>query len=299
MATLQLPARRLIIAGGFVAAVAAAPAIAAFAMPTTGAPAHVSACPSGESEDTFTTVCTPDLVPNSPEKMTSPVGGLPEIDGIPCTGDNSGQCIGLSEEQQAEGPHGGPAFVGQFQPLAPARPQRSPSKGRCVFILAAWRSFLPPSGAPSRFRFSQRRFLSRPPSSRLRSSPRRGPPRRCPWRRAQPVRKKTASPQRVPLSWYRIRRRHSRPFPATRISPRSTGCRAPDVIRARASALQRKRRPKAPGCSAVDNQFQPVASSRRLSISARSPQSGDTIGREPAELVQISPSFLRILRRLG
>jgi hypothetical protein len=29
---------------------------------------------------------------------------LPSISGIPCTGDNSGQCIGLAEQQQAQTP---------------------------------------------------------------------------------------------------------------------------------------------------------------------------------------------------
>jgi hypothetical protein len=104
MATLRLPARRLILAGGFAIAIAAAPAVVAVvAVPTNSAPT-IAACPGGESEDTFTGECTPDLVPNSPEVgMTSP-GGLPEVDNIPCTGANSGQCIGLSEEEQSEGP---------------------------------------------------------------------------------------------------------------------------------------------------------------------------------------------------
>jgi hypothetical protein len=79
-------------------AIAAAPAIAAFTVPSTPAPA-VAACPSGETEDTFTNMCTPDLVPNSPEiGATSSTGSLPSVDGIPCTGGNSGQCIGLSED---------------------------------------------------------------------------------------------------------------------------------------------------------------------------------------------------------
>ena len=106
MATFQLPTRRLILAGGFAVAIAAAPAVAVFAVPTTGAstPA-ITACSGGETEDQFTNICVPDIVPNSPEfTNTSPVGGLPEIGGIPCTGANSGQCIGLGEEQQAEGP---------------------------------------------------------------------------------------------------------------------------------------------------------------------------------------------------
>jgi hypothetical protein len=102
MATQQSPARRLILAGGFALAIAAAPAVASFTVPSAPTPS-VAACPNGESEDIYTGTCTPDLVPNSPEFQSSP-GGLPSIDGIPCTGANSGQCIGLSEEQQAAGP---------------------------------------------------------------------------------------------------------------------------------------------------------------------------------------------------
>ena len=107
MATFQLPTRRLILAGGFAVAIAAAPAVAVFAVPTTGSTApSVSACAGGETEDQFTNVCVPDIVPNSPDFSSSsaPAGGLPEVDGIPCTGHNSGQCIGLGEEENAAGP---------------------------------------------------------------------------------------------------------------------------------------------------------------------------------------------------
>lgn len=104
MATLKLPLRRFLLTGGFAVAVAAAPAVVAFAVPTTAGPVpSIAACVTGESEDVYTGSCVPDLVPNSPE-MPSASGTLPEVDGIPCTGANSGQCIGLSEEQQAEGP---------------------------------------------------------------------------------------------------------------------------------------------------------------------------------------------------
>jgi hypothetical protein len=102
MAILKLPVR-LLLAGGFAVAVAAAPAVAVVAMPTNTAPT-IAACAGGESEDTFTGECTPDLVPNSPEVGVTSPGGLPEVDNIPCTGGNSGQCIGLSEEEQAAGP---------------------------------------------------------------------------------------------------------------------------------------------------------------------------------------------------
>ena len=92
MGTLQISARRLVLAGGFAVAIAAAPAIAAFTAPSI-APSF-GACAGGETEDVYTNACTPDMVPNSPE----PQGGLPSVDGIPCTGANSGQCIGLSED---------------------------------------------------------------------------------------------------------------------------------------------------------------------------------------------------------
>jgi hypothetical protein len=104
MATFHLPTRRLILAGGFAVAIAAAPAVAALAVPATGGAAPtIAACSGGETEDQFTNICVPDLVPNSPDfssSSTSPVGGLPEVNGIPCTGHNSGECIGLSEEDQ-------------------------------------------------------------------------------------------------------------------------------------------------------------------------------------------------------
>jgi hypothetical protein len=103
MPTFKFPTRRLVLAGGFAAAIAAAPAVAIVAAPTHSSPT-IAACPGGESEDTFTGECVPDLVPNSPEAGETSPGGLPEVDNIPCTGGNSGQCIGLSEEEQSEGP---------------------------------------------------------------------------------------------------------------------------------------------------------------------------------------------------
>lgn len=85
---------------------------AAFALAALGTPAALvtinpavaqAACSSGEEEDQFTTQCTPFLVPNSPssEGFTSTAANpdIPEIDGIPCTGADSGACIGLSEDQ--------------------------------------------------------------------------------------------------------------------------------------------------------------------------------------------------------
>ncbi|MBU9763157.1 intersectin-EH binding protein Ibp1 [Mycobacterium sp. TNTM28] len=92
-------ARRLVCAAGVSLAVATGTAGLAPSAPAT----PLAACPNGESEDTYTGTCVPDLVPNSPEFSSAP-NQLPKIDGIPCTGANSGECIGLAEEQQAQGP---------------------------------------------------------------------------------------------------------------------------------------------------------------------------------------------------
>jgi hypothetical protein len=99
MATFEFSVPRLVLAGGFAVAVAAAPMVAVFA--TAGPAASVSACPSGEEEDLYTGSCLPHTVPNSPASPFSAIPGnpdLPAINGIPCTGHNSGQCIGLSED---------------------------------------------------------------------------------------------------------------------------------------------------------------------------------------------------------
>jgi hypothetical protein len=102
MATLELSVRRLILAGGFAVAVAAAPAIAAITIPSASVP--MAQCPTGEEEDLYTGTCVPHTVPNSPLSSIPGNPDLPSVEGVPCTGHNSGQCIGLSEEQEAMGP---------------------------------------------------------------------------------------------------------------------------------------------------------------------------------------------------
>src|SRR6478736_6268758 len=91
MTTFQNSARRLILAGGFAVAIAAAPPIALFVVPTTSTPAPVAECAMGEMQDPATGMCMP-----APAQ-----GSVPEIQGIPCTGANTGECSGLGEEQQA------------------------------------------------------------------------------------------------------------------------------------------------------------------------------------------------------
>lgn len=100
--------RRFAVAAGFAAAIAVAPALTALSAPAQS----LASCPNGETEDTFTNVCVPDIVPNSPGSFSSIAGNpnLPAVNepggggAIPCTGANSGECIGLAEEQQSQGP---------------------------------------------------------------------------------------------------------------------------------------------------------------------------------------------------
>ncbi len=106
MAPFDTSVRRLLIAGGFAIAVAAAPTIAVVAVPALGA--STQACSSGEEEDVFTGMCVPHTVPNSPavpaSGTTPGLNDVPSVDGVACEGRNDAQCRGLAEEQQAEGP---------------------------------------------------------------------------------------------------------------------------------------------------------------------------------------------------
>jgi hypothetical protein len=104
MANLKISAR-LLLAGGFALAIAAAPGLAAFALPSAGPTSHLAACANGEEEDLYTGNCVPHTVPNSPQFTTNAANpDIPEINGVPCTGHNSGECIGLSEDAPAYSP---------------------------------------------------------------------------------------------------------------------------------------------------------------------------------------------------
>lgn len=108
MANISVEARRLYLAAVLALAVVGAPAVALMAMPDAAVSTPLAACTGGEEEDVYTTTCVPFMVPNSPDSSgfttTAANPDIPEIQGIPCTGHDSGACIGLSEEQQDLGP---------------------------------------------------------------------------------------------------------------------------------------------------------------------------------------------------
>ncbi len=139
MATFHLPARRLLLAGGFAVAVAAAP-VAVFATPIADGP-PVAQCPSGEETDQYTGKCVPHTVPNSgavPSKsFTGGVapgqdpGAAPEpgarpthrpgyeypfMGNIPCVGAQAIQCYGVGLESAAEGPAPAPKSTVESSP---------------------------------------------------------------------------------------------------------------------------------------------------------------------------------------
>ena len=80
-------------------------------MPTPAA-TPLAQCPAGEEHDLYTAICIPHLVPNAGSPYQA-IAGNPDLaavtipgggGSIPCTGHNSGQCIGLAEEAASEGP---------------------------------------------------------------------------------------------------------------------------------------------------------------------------------------------------
>jgi hypothetical protein len=94
----HLPPRRPIVFTGFVVAAAAAPAAAILVLSTPNPATSVAECPPGLVTEAATGACVaapaanaPAAIPGNPE--------MPAVDGIPCTGANTGECIGLEESQ--------------------------------------------------------------------------------------------------------------------------------------------------------------------------------------------------------
>lgn len=100
MSIFDLPGRRLLIAGGFAAAIAISPAIAVFAHPTPTLGTPVAACPSGETEDPYTYACVPELVPSS-GGGAAPAPSEQQL--TQCSGGDQGNCV----EQDLYGSPGG------------------------------------------------------------------------------------------------------------------------------------------------------------------------------------------------
>jgi len=101
MMPFHLSSRRAILIGGFALAVAAAPAVAAV-VPAVNAPTPVAECPAGSVMEPTSEACVSGGEQSVPEAIAGNPA-LPEVDGIPCTGANTGECIGLQESQGGGG----------------------------------------------------------------------------------------------------------------------------------------------------------------------------------------------------
>lgn len=120
MATHTTFAHRALAVGGFALAVSAAPLVAALSAPAAPAGPALASCPSTEVMDPVSGACKPitdvsapsfnpvdpgikGLEPGSVTSGTAgEVGRLPEVNGIPCNGGNTGLCIGLEQENAAK-----------------------------------------------------------------------------------------------------------------------------------------------------------------------------------------------------
>lgn len=120
MATLTTLTRRIMAAGSFAVVAAAAPAVVALSSPAAPSSPALADCPLNEIFDPVSGACqpisdvtpptqnpiNPEGAPLAPGALTEGtgsgnVGQLPEINGIPCSGGNIGQCIGLEQSQGA------------------------------------------------------------------------------------------------------------------------------------------------------------------------------------------------------
>lgn len=120
MASLSTLTNRVLVAGAFAAVGAAAPVVVALATPATPSGPALADCPSNEIMDPNSGACKPidDVTPQgqvwAPTNPIEPgvtnlapgaitesgqgnVGQLPEVNGVPCNGGNTGLCIGLEE----------------------------------------------------------------------------------------------------------------------------------------------------------------------------------------------------------
>ena len=165
MATMKFSARRLIIAGGFAVAVAAAPAIAVVAIPTPAA-TPLAQCPAGEEPDLYTATCVPHLVPNAGEPYQA-IGGNPDLPSVGIPGGGGAHPLHRPQLRPVHRPGrrggvrgtgGGAAVDGRQQPDGHRlrRQHRrvaadaEPGGRRVAYMVVSWlQNLIPPSSATS------------------------------------------------------------------------------------------------------------------------------------------------------
>lgn len=94
---MSILSRRSILLGVF-ALVVATPAITTLGLAASTPSSPVAACQPGYVMQPTSGACVQGGNANAPKTIPGNPS-IPEVDGIPCTGANSGQCIGLQESQ--------------------------------------------------------------------------------------------------------------------------------------------------------------------------------------------------------
>ncbi|MCG7608262.1 MULTISPECIES: hypothetical protein [Mycobacterium] len=121
MAIPHIQKSQFLIAGGFSLVIAAVPALAVSpAMPGSNPVQSVASCEPGE--DLRGGVCVP-VGPDGPQAGIPGNPDLPAVDipggSIPCTGANTGECIGLTESGEGREPATRPTSKFGDTPVAP------------------------------------------------------------------------------------------------------------------------------------------------------------------------------------
>ena len=95
MAHFEFPVRRLIVAGGFAAAIAISPVVAVFAGPNAAVAGPNVTCPAGESEDPYTFSCVPELVPTGTSSTSAGTQTGPQSEQTltACSGTHESECL--------------------------------------------------------------------------------------------------------------------------------------------------------------------------------------------------------------
>ncbi|MBU9763237.1 intersectin-EH binding protein Ibp1 [Mycobacterium sp. TNTM28] len=120
MAILKMRTSQLVVVGGVALVIAAAPAaVVSLSAPGVN-PTQVATCRPGE--DLRGGVCV-SVEPNAPQADIPGNPDLPAVDipggAIPCTGANTGECIGLTESGQGREPAVRPTSKFGDIPVAP------------------------------------------------------------------------------------------------------------------------------------------------------------------------------------
>ncbi len=96
--------RRGALTAGFALSMLAAPAVAAVSGVGAGVAPLAQGCPSSETHGPYTADCVPGVDPAPGAVTPNGPNQLPQTNGVYCTNENTGSCIGLGRVPQPPNP---------------------------------------------------------------------------------------------------------------------------------------------------------------------------------------------------